>query len=134
MSCLWVITVPEGKRIKLSFQYFDVQWSLNCNKDYVKVYDGLHPASILKKTLCGSSFKLRDEISSSGRYLVVQFRSDGDNDDSYGFKAHFEEVNPSKCNPLFSFVYTERFSTKCRKTKTKLKVNRQSNDPIKTRS
>ena len=103
MSCLWVITVPEGKRMKLSFQYFDVQWSANCDKDYVKVYDGLNPTSTLMKTLCGASLKLREEIYSSGRHLIVQFRSDGDNDDNYGFKAQFEEVNPSKCNP-FSFV------------------------------
>ena len=101
MNCLWVITVHEGKRMRLNFQHFHVQWSEKCHKDYVKVYDGLHPTSILKKTLCGSSSKLREDIYSSGRYLIVQFHSDGDNDDNYGFKAHFEEVNPSKCKPCF---------------------------------
>lgn len=95
MNCLWVITVHEGKRMRLNFQHFHVQWSEKCHKDYVKVYDGLHPTSILKKTLCGSSSKLREDIYSSGRYLIVQFHSDGDNDDNYGFKAHFEEVNPN---------------------------------------
>lgn len=87
--------------MKLNFQDFDVEWSENCDKDYVKVYDGLHPTSVLKKTLCGSSSKLREEIYSSGRYMVVQFHSDGDNNDNYGFKAHFEDFNPSKCNLSF---------------------------------
>lgn len=139
MSCIWVITVPEGKRMKLNFQYFDVEWSENCDKDYVKVFDGLHPTSILKKTLCGSSSNLREETYSSGRQMVVQFHSDGDNNDNYGFKAHFEEFNPSKCNPFFVLAYRV-FSTGCRETKTKLitlpihKGNGQSSELIKTRS
>jgi len=104
VSCLWVITVSEGKRIKLDFQALDVEWSRNCYKDYVKVYDGLHRTSTLKKTLCGSSAP-REEIYSSGRHMTVQFHSDGSDNVSYGFKAHFDEYNPSKCNPFFVRVY-----------------------------
>ena len=111
MSCRWVITMPEGKRVKLNFQYFDIQWSENCDKDYVKVFDGLHPTSVLKKTLCGSSSNLREETYSSGQHMVVQFHSDGDSNDNYGFKAHFEEVNPSKCNPFFVLVYRVFFNS-----------------------
>ena len=115
MSCLWVITVHEGKRMKLNFQRFDVQWSEKCDKDYVKVFDGLHPTSILKKTLCGSYWNLGDDIYSSGRHLIVQFHSDGDNDDNYGFKAHFEAVNPSKCKPFF--VRIQSVFQQCRETR-----------------
>ena len=88
--------------MKLGFQQFDVEWSANCDEDYVKVFDGKHSTSKLKKTLCGS-FSKPDGIYSSGRYMRVHFRSDGDNDGNYGFKAQFEEVNPSKCN-TFSFA------------------------------
>ena len=95
INCIWVITVPEGKHVKLSFEKFDVEWSVNCNEDYVKVFDGQYSTSTVKKTLCGAS-SIPDDIYSSGRNMRVHFSSDSDNYGNHGFKAQFEEVNPSK--------------------------------------
>ncbi|KAJ7371386.1 hypothetical protein OS493_025848 [Desmophyllum pertusum] len=94
MSCTWVITVPEGKLVKLSFQKFDVEWSANCDEDYVRVYDGQYSTSTVKKTLCGS-YSIPDDIYSTGRYMRIHFSSDMDNYSNYGFKVQFQETNPN---------------------------------------
>lgn len=58
------------------------------------MFDGQFSTSTVKKTLCGSS--IPDDVYSTGRHMRVQFSSDSDNFSNYGFKAQFEEVNPSK--------------------------------------
>lgn len=97
INCTWVITVPYGKLVKLSFTAFDVEWSSSCDEDYVQIYDGWSSASEVKTKLCGTS--LPSDVSSTSRYLRVQFRSDEDNHGNCsGFKAQFEQVH--KANVL----------------------------------
>ncbi|RMX49890.1 hypothetical protein pdam_00014418 [Pocillopora damicornis] len=97
INCTWVITVPYGKLVKLSFSAFDVEWSSSCDEDYVQIYDGWSSASEVKTKLCGAS--LPSDVSSTSRYLRVQFRSDEDNHGNCsGFKAQFEQVH--KANVL----------------------------------
>ena len=86
-----MITVPNDKLVKLSFNAFDVEWSSGCDEDYVHVYDGRYSTSEVKNKLCGTS--LPGDVYSSGRYMRVHFRSDKDNYGNYGFKAQFEEAN-----------------------------------------
>ena len=76
MSCTWVITVPHGKVIKLTFNSFDVEYDRHCFDDYDEVRDGKCDISELLGTYCGST-KL-DDIVSSDRYLRVHFISDSD--------------------------------------------------------
>ena len=108
INCTWVITVPYGKLVKLSFSAFDVEWSSSCDEDYVQIYDGWSSASEVKTKLCGAS--LPSDVSSTSRYLRVQFRSDEDNHGNCsGFKAQFEQVHKASKSTLHTawpFVVT----------------------------
>jgi cubilin len=39
-ACTWEIAVEEGKRIRLKFNYFHLEASVGCDKDYLEIYDG----------------------------------------------------------------------------------------------
>lgn len=100
LSCDWLITVPEGKIVKLSFDSFDLQsanWG-QCEEDYVEVLDGNYNSSLSVERFCG--FGTPRDIRSSGRYMRVRFKSDSES--TYfryrGFKASFiAEDGPSTC-------------------------------------
>ena len=100
--------MPYGKLVKLSFTAFDVEWSSSCDEDYVQIYDGWSSASEVKTKLCGAS--LPSDVSSTSRYLRVQFRSDEDNHGNCsGFKAQFEQVHKASKSTLHTawlFVVT----------------------------
>ena len=105
LSCDWLITVPEGKIVILSFDSIHLQSSSwwKCDKDYVEVLDGKYNSSLSKGRFCDYTSR---NIRSSGRYMRVRFKSDSDS--SYyrhGFKASFvAEDGPgrSKCSSKFS--------------------------------
>ncbi|KAL9973592.1 hypothetical protein ACROYT_G020067 [Oculina patagonica] len=98
LSCDWLITVPEGKTVKLSFDRFDLQrssWSGVCTADYVEILDGKYNYSESKGKFCAHR---PDDITSSGRYMQLRFRSDSTETDFIysGFKASFiAEDKPS---------------------------------------
>ena len=98
-SCDWLITVPEGKIVKLRFDRFELKPSLrsSCTEDYVQVADGKSPYSSSKGIFCG--YTKPEDIRSSGRYMWVLFRADRSTKAVYeGFKATFtaEDYTPSK--------------------------------------
>lgn len=89
MKCDWVITVPEGNIVKLSFDefYLKPKYQSLC-EDYVKVQDGKENYSESKGTFCGLSTP--KDIRSSGRYMRVTFHSGSDSMQyRTGFKATF---------------------------------------------
>lgn len=70
----WTTTVPEGKRIEVSLEDFDVEYAKNCDKDFLKIYDGCGTNDPVLKSLCGR--RRPESFISSGRYLYIHFRSD----------------------------------------------------------
>lgn len=98
LNCDWLITVPGGKIVELSFDRFDLQpkTASTCTADYVEVLDGMYSDSESLGKYCGPSNP--DDIRSSDRYMWVRFRSD-DEYVYHGFKATFQAVdNTSKYN------------------------------------
>ncbi|XP_078364332.1 uncharacterized protein LOC144648698 isoform X1 [Oculina patagonica] len=93
-NCQWLIEAPYGERILIYFTTFDVEDSYDgqCSYDSVNIFDGQNSfASLLSKS-CGSS--LPPPVYSSGRYIYMQFTSDGSA--SYqGFVAHYIAINSS---------------------------------------
>ena len=100
MSCDWLITVPEGNIVKLSFELFDMEsvsagfplW--RCYGDYVEVLEGNRCDSKAKGNLCGESNP--GIIRSRSRYMLVRFRSDSSHSRyryHKGFKADFTAEN-----------------------------------------
>ena len=105
LSCEWLITVPEWKIVKLSFDSFDLPssgWG-KCKEDYVEILDGKFNSSLSKGKFCGYN---PGDMRSTGRYMRVRFKSDSDSTySSYsGFKASFiAEDGPGK-SAMFSYI------------------------------
>ncbi|KAL9973596.1 hypothetical protein ACROYT_G020071 [Oculina patagonica] len=101
LLCNWLITVPEGNIVKLTFHEFDLQSSLGCTKDYVEVFDGNNSYSESKGKFCGLAYggSFQEYVRSSGQYMLVRFRSDSTYADGYsrGFKATFTAENATIC-------------------------------------
>ena len=116
-SCDWLITVPEGKIVKLKFDRFQLKPSFGskCTADYVEILDGKSSYSKSEGKFCG--FTKPEDIRSSGRYMWVRFRADRLSGPFYeGFEATFTaEDKPSKLKKLiilyaFSlFIFQEVF-------------------------
>ena len=101
MSCDWLITVPDGKIVKLSFDRFELEPSFGapCTEDYVEIRDGKDSNSASKGRFCG--FNKPEDIRSSGRYMRVSFRSDSDSSYYDGFKATFTAEDKSSKSIIF---------------------------------
>ena len=68
--------MPEGTRIEIRFDTWDVENEKNCGKDSLSIYDGSSARNVLLGTYCGNTRP--NSLRSSGRYLYLHFRSDGD--------------------------------------------------------
>ena len=91
--CEWVITVPEGKIVQLSFDRFELEPedAEGCN-DYVWVQDGKSTESDTLGTYCGHT--IPQAVRSRGRYMRVRFQSDNKKNRAHqGFKATFKALN-----------------------------------------
>ena len=76
-TCRWVVTVPEGHRVKLTFQTFLLETCIVpslCTCDHVEVRDGKDGDSSKLGKYCGS--KTPDPIYSTGRFMWIEFESD----------------------------------------------------------
>ena len=70
----------------MTFETFSIEKSSNCMYDSVVIYDGLDKTGQQIGTYCGKS--IPDPIESTGRYLFVEFTSDGSVRKA-GFKANY---------------------------------------------
>ena len=96
----WFLIVPEGRRIQIDFDTFELEDSKDCKNDYVEFREASIPTDdpwkikgyrgpILTKRLCGSTKP--SSIQSKGNVVWVQFKSDKNATTVYkGFKASFK--------------------------------------------
>ena len=110
-SCDWLITVPEGTTVRLSFNRFELKpsYGSSCTADYVEILDGKSSDSKSKGKFCG--YTTPENIHSSGRYMWVRFRAGLSANIYYeGFRATFTaEVKPSTCK-LMELIINYDFS------------------------
>ncbi|XP_058497545.1 ovochymase-2 [Solea solea] len=90
----WRITVPEGEKVTLTFNTFDLVPEI-CG-DYVQVYDGYKPGSSSMGKFCGGS--MPKPVESSGNSMVVRFKSN-DRLTSKGFNATYTKTSYTTTNP-----------------------------------
>ena len=103
-TCVWMISVPAGKAVKLIFENFHIETDTpNCrtssnSKDYVQIRDGESIESERLDVVCGYGGAIPPVVYSAGRYLWVRFSSTslGNWQRSKGFKAHFKAIDPGK--------------------------------------
>ena len=93
-TCRWIISVPEGHRVKLTFKTFLLETcviSSSCSCDHVKVRDGKDSSSTELGTFCGGRTPGPTPILSSGRFMWIEFDSDFRTEDK-GFSATYSAV------------------------------------------
>ena len=83
----WNLEVASGKKIKLTFESFDLESHSRCKYDYVKI-----TFESEEEKYCGSS--MPSPIISSGNTMTVVFHSDYSVNRN-GFKATWEAVETS---------------------------------------
>ena len=71
--CDYDIKVRQGNVIKLDFQSFDLEYSLSCRYDSLKIYNVFQSSINLAATFCGTGS--RTFVSNSSQ-ILIQFRSD----------------------------------------------------------
>lgn len=93
LYCEWLITVPDGKKVELTFERFELDFATfeyGCS-DYVQIHDGDSSESNTIESFCGNV--IPKPIKSSGRHMYIRFQADSDYDrPRRGFKATFKAV------------------------------------------
>lgn len=92
MRCSWVITVPEGQHIRLSFQEFYLE---SCASSSIEIRDGADKSSKLLHRLCDRRFNPL-VVFSTGSRLWVHFRSGNKRFTMKGFTAQYETITQCK--------------------------------------
>ena len=105
-KCIWTITVPEGKSVRLTFVQFNVEGDLNrqrCPHDHLTVWNGSDSLAPLIGKYCNSN-PPPPTVCSSGNTMRLKFRSD-DALAWTGFFITFSQVDPlMPCAELTSTV------------------------------
>ena len=90
VTCIWVISVPANKRVKLTFDKFNVD-----REDNVRILDGQKAGSEEVAVYYGYNlFSRESAVYSTGGYMRIKFQSSQDSWNHTGFKARFEAVEP----------------------------------------
>uniref|UniRef100_A0A4W6DZJ2 CUB domain-containing protein n=1 Tax=Lates calcarifer TaxID=8187 RepID=A0A4W6DZJ2_LATCA len=90
-NCTWYISVTPGNLIRLSFESFNLEYHLNCNYDYVEVYDnGTVQTGTKIGRYCGRS--VPPSITSTDNLMTLLFVSDASLA-TEGFSASYISIN-----------------------------------------
>ena len=92
VKCTWIIEVPEGYRVRLEFQSFQLETCTIpsvCTCDHVEVRDGRDATGNSLERSCGD--KKPSHLRSSGRFMWIEFESDS-NTTRNGFHAIFNAL------------------------------------------
>lgn len=102
-TCRWIITVPQGHLVRLSFEVFQLETcavpSPVCSCDHVEVRDGRDGSSKQLGRYCGSDKP--SPVQSSGRFMWIEFDTDLTGNEK-GFLANFNSIG---MYPAFSLYY-----------------------------
>ncbi|XP_011471678.1 CUB domain-containing protein 2 [Oryzias latipes] len=75
LHCSWLIVVPEGSSVLLSFHHFELEHHASCAYDYVKIYNGVsEDEGNLLGNFCGDTPPPR--FTSSWNVMSLIFHSD----------------------------------------------------------
>ncbi|XP_038070932.1 cubilin-like [Patiria miniata] len=87
LDCLWTIQVADNKRIRLTFQVFEVEENANCDFDRVTIRIGNERVPMV---FCGNEKPNGNIISLSNR-MEIRFTTDGSNHRK-GFSASWRAI------------------------------------------
>nr|VZI31655.1 unnamed protein product [Spirometra erinaceieuropaei] len=89
-KCTWLIEVPTGFSVVLTFDSFEIEGYGDCQYDYVEVFDGPSASSPVLRKICG--IDVPPTIQSRHNTMAVRFVTDDVYQDK-GFTARFEKTN-----------------------------------------
>ncbi|GAB1600020.1 bone morphogenetic protein 1-like isoform X1, partial [Argonauta hians] len=94
----WLISSEDPREVvHIKFLDFDIEKTLNCSTDSVRIYDGQNENSSLIGKYCGQDFP---DVKSTGRKIYISFYAD-DKGENIGFKAKYLSVKQgSQCSGL----------------------------------
>ncbi|XP_026525017.1 deleted in malignant brain tumors 1 protein-like isoform X1 [Notechis scutatus] len=92
MTCVWKIQVRHLNRINLKFSSIN----LDCDKEYVEIYDGLRYSSYPLGRTCSSAYLNYTYSSTSNIMTIVLHRDSGDSGN--GFSAYYYSI-PQELRP-----------------------------------
>ncbi|ROT61408.1 putative cubilin-like [Penaeus vannamei] len=76
VNCAWIIIVPAGKVINVTFDHFHLEGG-SCRYDWLQVHDGRRPTAQLIGSYCGSTLPGNNgTIISTHNSIYLWFRSD----------------------------------------------------------
>ncbi|XP_074049030.1 cubilin [Macrotis lagotis] len=93
--CEWRITVPEERRVTLTFSELRFEYNQSCDREYLTVFNGIRSNSPQLERLC-SPMITRSSIESSGNTMKVVFTTDGSRPFG-GFNAFFTSSEDAVC-------------------------------------
>ena len=88
VNCEYNIQVASGSRVKLHINDMALESHSSCGYDAFEIYDGTSVSSKKIAVLCGSHQNSKEFVS-SGRNMLVRFRSDGSVTDR-GFRVSYQ--------------------------------------------
>ncbi|CAM9270170.1 unnamed protein product, partial [Lampetra planeri] len=74
VSCAWVIRIQQNQILRITFPFFDLESSSNCNYDFLQIHDGDTASAYMIGKYCGQNNPA--ELFSSHNSLYFWFRSD----------------------------------------------------------
>ncbi|XP_068160694.1 cubilin [Antennarius striatus] len=100
-NCTWYISVDPGNLVRLSFDSFDLEYHVNCNFDYLEVYDnGTVQTGTKIGRYCGRS--VPPSITSTDNQMTLLFVSDSSLV-TEGFSATYISINATTdCGGTFT--------------------------------
>ncbi|KAH9512215.1 Dorsal-ventral patterning tolloid-like protein 1 [Bulinus truncatus] len=88
-DCQWLFVAPDGLKVEIDFEFFNLESQADCQYDYVAIYDGDSDNSTLLGVHCGRSVPLR--IVSSKNTLFLVFMTDN-TINKRGFQLRFQTI------------------------------------------
>uniref|UniRef100_A0AAQ4PGY7 Cubilin n=1 Tax=Gasterosteus aculeatus aculeatus TaxID=481459 RepID=A0AAQ4PGY7_GASAC len=91
VSCAWVIRIDPNKILRVTFPFFDLESSSNCNYDFLQIHDGDSVSAHMLGKYCGPNNP--QELHSSHNALYFWFRSDHSSS-AGGFTVAWQSQDP----------------------------------------
>ncbi|KAB1253784.1 Cubilin [Camelus dromedarius] len=101
VSCFWVIRTEEGKVLRMTFTFFQLESANNCPHEFLQIHDGDSSAAFQLGRFCGSSPP--DELLSSDNALYFHFYSEHLRNER-GFTIRWETQSP-ECGGTLTGTY-----------------------------
>ncbi|CAH2083519.1 unnamed protein product [Euphydryas editha] len=108
-NCEWILSTSPGNRVYITFEKFDIDYSENCNDDYLEIRENNSGGKLLA-VYCGQDIPLN---TTTGTKLYIKFYSN-DKVTGQGFVLHYgflhgNEItglnNGEIASPLYPFPY-----------------------------